>query len=428
MKPSDCTSGKWYYFKWLFHSQPVYFKYNRTISSNILVGRCSIWKTGYTHGGAYSEDEIENIVEVDPSISDIQSKLPDGHPDKIAYGEVNITTISKQLQGDAKIVLQPGQWYLFDWKDHRTDVIGKAQEIRENTDLLICSDSIWYDTYHINNYYNLSKIVNIRNISVADVRLQSILPDDHPDKIVPLHVESLPDPKPAVSSLKITDLVAGEWYKFRFNRNLTYARLDELSGGIYFVTTELIWLGSYSRSRHTFSACSISSIELADMRDPIFEKHLPKDPRWYIKYPSYTRDAKFREDVDRWLESKDNTYSNLKPGDYYVKYNGLLCTQIVESGLKELSRDDFYRYILHKPVPPIKSASFSPKPGSEDLLDCLHSNPSISPVEIDRMPCGTSSEEAQKKVITGGVSSNITIKKTTKTRHILVESIKNIKP
>lgn len=328
MKPSDCTSGKWYYFKWLFHSQPVYFKYNRTISSNILVGRCSIWKTGYTHGGAYSEDEIENIVEVDPSISDIQSKLPDGHP----------------------------------------------------------------------------------------------------DKIVPLHVESLPDPKPAVSSLKITDLVAGEWYKFRFNRNLTYARLDELSGGIYFVTTELIWLGSYSRSRHTFSACSISSIELADMRDPIFEKHLPKDPRWYIKYPSYTRDAKFREDVDRWLESKGNTYSNLKPGDYYVKYNGLLCTQIVESGLKELSRDDFYRYILHKPVPPIKSASFSPKPGSEDLLDCLHSNPSISPVEIDRMPCGTSSEEAQKKVITGGVSSNITIKKTTKTRHILVESIKNIKP
>ena len=333
MKPSDCISGKWYYFKWLFNSQPIYFKYKRTISSNILIGRYSIWKTGYTHGGAYSEDEIEDLVEVDPSISDIQSKLPDEHPDKIV-----------------------------------------------------------------------------------------------PLPVASLPIESLPDPKPAVSSLKITDLVAGEWYKFRFNRNLVYARLDELSGDIYFVTTELIYLGSYSRSRYNFSACSISSIELADMKDPVFEKHLPKYSRWYIKYPSYTRDVNFRKDVDSWIESKGNTYSNLKPGDYYVKYNGLLCTQIVEPGLEELSRDDFYRYILKKPVPPIKAASFFPKPGSEDLLDCLHSNPSISPVEIDRVPFETSSKEPQKKVIIGGVSSNITIKKTTKTRPILVESIKNIKP
>ena len=85
MKPSDCISGKWYYFKWLFHSQPVYFKYNMTKSSNILVGRCSIWKTGYTHGGAYREDEIEDLVEVDPSISDIQSRLPVDHPDTRIY-------------------------------------------------------------------------------------------------------------------------------------------------------------------------------------------------------------------------------------------------------------------------------------------------------------------------------------------------------
>ena len=333
MKPSDCISGKWYYFKWLFHSQPVYFKYKMTRSSNTLVGSFSIWKTGYHHGGAYREDEIEDIVEVDPSISDIQSKLPDDHPDKIS-----------------------------------------------------------------------------------------------PLPVVSLPIESLPDPKPAVSSLKITDLVAGEWYKFRFNRNLVYARLDELSGDIYFVTTELIYLGCYSRRRYSFSVCGIKSIELADMKDPIFEKHLPKYPRWYIKYPSYTRDVKFRKDVDRWIESKGNTYSNLKPGDYYVKYNGLLCTQIVESGLEELSRDDFYRYILHKPVPPIKSASFFPIPGSEDILDCIHSNPSISPVEIEGVPCGTSSKESQKKVIPGGVSNNITIKKTIKTRLILVESIKNIKP
>lgn len=333
MKPSDCVSGKWYYFKWLFHSQPVYFKYNMTIFSNILVGRCSIWKTVYTHGGAYREDEIEDLVEVDPSISDIQSRLPVDHPDKIV-----------------------------------------------------------------------------------------------PLPVASLPIESLPDPKPIGPSLGITDLVAGEWYKFRFNRNLVYARLYELSGDIYFVTTELIYLGCYSRRRYSFSVCDIKSIELADMKDPIFEKHLPKYFRWYIKYPSYTRDVKFRKDVDSWIESKGNTYSNLKPGDYYVKYNGLLCTQIVESGLEELSRDDFYRYILHKPVPPIKSASFSPIPGSEDILDCIHSNPSISPVEIDRMPCGTSSKESQKKVIPGGVSNNITIKKTIKTRLILVESIKNIKP
>lgn len=333
MKPSDCISGKWYHFKWLFNSQPIYFKYYRTISPNILIGRCSIWKPGYTHGGAYSEDEIEDLVEVDPSISDIQSKLPDDHPDKIV-----------------------------------------------------------------------------------------------PLPVASLPIESLPDPKPIGPSLGITDLVAGEWYKFRFNRNLVYARLYELLGDIYFVTTELIYLGCYSRRRYFFSVYGIESIELADMKDPIFEKHLPKYSRWYIKYPSYTRDVKFRKDVDSWIESKGNTYSNLKPGYYYVKYNGLLCTQIVESGLEELSRDDFYRYILHKPVPPIKAASFFPKPGSEDLLDCLHSNPSISPVEIDRVPFETSSKEPQKKVIIGGVSSNITIKKTTKTRPILVESIKNIKP
>ncbi len=333
MKPSDCISGKWYYFKWLFHSQPVYFKYNMTIFSNILAGRCSILKTGYTHGGAYREDEIEDLVEVDPSISDIQSMLPVDHSDKIS-----------------------------------------------------------------------------------------------PLPVASLPIESLPDPKPAVSSLKITDLVAGEWYKFRFNRNLVYARLDELSGDIYFVTTELIYFGCYSRSRYSFSVCGIKSIELADMKDPIFEKHLPKYSRWYIKYPSYTRDVNFRKDVDSWIESKGNTYSNLKPGDYYVKYNGLLCTQIVESGLEELSRDDFYRYILNKPVPPIKAANFFPKPGSEDILDCIHNSLTLTPVEIEGVPCGTSSKESQKKVIPGGVSNNITIKKTIKTRLILVESIKNIKP
>ena len=206
MKPSDCISGKWYYFKWLFHSQPVYFKYNMTISSNILVGRCSIWKTGYTHGGAYREDEIEDLVEVDPSISDIQSRLPVDHPDKIV-----------------------------------------------------------------------------------------------PLPVASLPIESLPDPKPIGPSLGITDLVAGEWYKFRFNRNLVYARLYELSGDIYFVTTELIYLGCYSRVRYSFSVCGIKSIELADMKDPIFEKHLPKYPRWYIKYPSYTRDVKFRKDIDKLL-------------------------------------------------------------------------------------------------------------------------------
>ena len=63
MKPSDCISGKWYYFKWLFHSQPVYFKYNMTRSSNILVGSYSIWKTSCHHGGAYREDEIEDAQE-----------------------------------------------------------------------------------------------------------------------------------------------------------------------------------------------------------------------------------------------------------------------------------------------------------------------------------------------------------------------------
>ena len=332
MKPSDCISGKWYYFKWLFHSQPVYFKYNMTIFSNILTGRCSILKTGYTHGGAYREDEIEDLVEVDPSISDIQSMLPVDHSDKIS-----------------------------------------------------------------------------------------------PLPVASLPIESLPDPKPIGPSLGITDLVAGEWYKFRFNRNLVYARLYELSGDIYFVTTELIYLGCYSRRRYSFSVCDIKSIELADMKDPIFEKHLPKYFRWYIKYPSYTRDVKFRKDVDSWIESKGNTCSNLKSGDYYVKYNGLLCTQIVESGLEELSRDDFYRYILHKPVPPIKSANFFPKPGSEDILDCIHNSLTLTPVEIEGVPCGTSSKESQKKVIPGGVSNNITIKKTIKTRLILVESIKNIK-
>lgn len=333
MKPSDCISGKWYYFKWLFHSQPVYFKYTMTRSSNILVGSCSIWKTGYTHGGAYIEDEIEDLVEVDPSISDIQSRLPVDHPDKIV-----------------------------------------------------------------------------------------------PLPVASLPIESLPDPKPIGPSLGITDLVAGEWYKFRFNRNLVYARLYELSGDIYFVTTELIYLGCYSRRRYSFSVCGIKSIELADMKDPIFEKHLPKYSRWYIKYPSYTRDVNFRKDVASWIESKGNTYSNLKPGDYYVKYNGLLCTQIVESGLEELSRDDFYRYILHKPVPTIKAANFFPKPGSEDILDCIHNSLTLTPVEIEGVPCGTSSKESQKKVIPGGVSNNITIKKTIKTRLILVESIKNIKP
>ena len=333
MKPSDCISGKWYYFKWLFHSQPLYFKYNMTKSSNILVGRCSIWKTGYTHGGAYREDEIEELVEVDPSISDIQSRLPVDHPDKIV-----------------------------------------------------------------------------------------------PLPLASLPIESLPDPKPIGPSLGITDLVAGEWYKFRFNRNLVYARLYELSGDIYFVTTESIYLGCYSRRRYSFSVCDIKSIELADMRDPIFEKHLPKYSRWYIKYPSYTRDVNFRKDVASWIESKGNTYSNLKPGDYYVKYNGLLCTQIVESGLKELDRTDFYRYILNKPVPPIKAANFFPKPGSEDILDCIHNSLTLTPVEIEGVPCGTSSKESQKKVIPGGVSNNITIKKTIKTRLILAESIKNIKP
>ena len=333
MKPSDCISGKWYHFKWLFNSQPIYFKYYRTISPNILIGRCSIWKPGYTHGGAYSEDEIEDLVEVDPSISDIQSKLPDDHPDKIV-----------------------------------------------------------------------------------------------PLPVASLPIESLPDPKPIGPSLGITDLVAGEWYKFRFNRNLVYARLYELLGDIYFVTTELIYLGCYSRRRYSFSVCGIKFIELADMKDPIFEKHLPKYSRWYIKYPSYTRDVNFRKDVASWIESKGNTYSNLKSGDYYVKYNGLLCTQIVESGLEELSRDDFYRYILNKPVPPIKAANFFPKPGSEDILDCIHNSLTLTPVEIEGVPCGTSSKESQKKVIPGGVSNNITIKKTIKTRLILVESIKNIKP
>ena len=99
----------------------------------------------------------------------------------------------------------------------------------------------------------------------------------------------------------------------------------------------------------------------------------------------------------------------------------------MEPGLKELDRTDFYRYILNKPVPPIKDANFFPIPGSEDILDCIHSNPSISPVEIEGVPCGTSSKESQKKVIPDDVSNNITIKKTTKTRPIFVESIKNIK-
>ena len=159
--------GKWYSFNWDWFGKDrtVIVKIKRVREDDFIISwRSYLWKDeDYSNEDGYKFKDISNIKEL--SIEEVQSYLPNGHPDKIVNQKFEI-----------------GKWYKWYQKNHKDYHYGKVKTINTETDTLVMSPWIMQCTnYMYSGTFDLLKAEQIQEISVEEV--QEFLPNSHPDKI-----------------------------------------------------------------------------------------------------------------------------------------------------------------------------------------------------------------------------------------------------